>query len=245
MMVICIVVGALSVLKLRGAGVDHIYASGEITMPSQVSTTSDQSPSAKPDDASDQSQSAAIIDKRIAITFDDGPHGPTTARLLDGLKERNVHAAFFLIGEEIEGNEELVKRMQAEGHLIGNHTWSHVQLTTKSDAEASEELRATSSAIAAITGAEPEFMRPPFGTISKKVEDETNMIPILWSVDSLDWTTGNVDEIVNRVVTQAEDGAIILLHDCYESSVDAALRIIDLLQAEGYTFVTADELITN
>lgn len=182
---------------------------------------------------------------KVAITFDDGPHVGTTEELLDGLKERNVKASFFLIGSEIEGEESVVKRMKQDGHLIGNHTWSHVQLTTLSDDAASRELIATNEEIALVTGEKPDFMRPPFGTISQKVEKKTEMIPILWSVDSLDWTTSNSDEIVNRVVTKVKDGDIILLHDCYESSVDAALRIIDLLAAEGYEFVTADELITD
>ena len=182
---------------------------------------------------------------RVAITFDDGPHGDATRRLLEGLKERKVKASFFLIGKEIEGEEKLVKQMKEEGHLIGNHTWTHVQLTELSDEAASQELFSTNKKIASVTGEEPEFMRPPFGTISKMVEKKTKMIPILWSVDSKDWLTENADEIVNRVVTQTKDGDIILLHDCYESSVDAALRIIDLLQAQGYEFVTADELITD
>ncbi len=182
---------------------------------------------------------------KVAITFDDGPHAGTTEELLDGLKERNVKASFFLIGSEIEGEESVVKRMKQDGHLIGNHTWSHVQLTTLSDDAASQELFATNEEIALVTGEAPDFMRPPFGTISRNVEKRTELIPVLWSVDSLDWTTSNSDEIVNRVVTKVKDGDIILLHDCYKSSVDAALRIIDLLTAEGYEFVTADELITD
>ena len=88
-------------------------------------------------------------------------------------------------------------------------------------------------------------MRPPFGAWQKKLEWELDVMPVMWTIDPLDWTTNNEDEIVNKVVTQVKENDIILLHDCYESSVNAALRIIDILQKEGYEFVTVDELIMN
>ena len=88
-------------------------------------------------------------------------------------------------------------------------------------------------------------MRPPFGAWQKKLEWDLDVMPVMWTIDPLDWTTNNEDEIVNKVVTQAKENDIILLHDCYESSVNAALRIIDILQKEGYEFVTVDELIMN
>ena len=96
-----------------------------------------------------------------------------------------------------------------------------------------------------ITGTCPEFMRPPFGSWQRELEMEMDVLPVMWSVDPLDWTTKNADEIVNKVVTETGENDIILLHDCYDSSVDAALRIIDILQEKGYEFVTVDELILN
>lgn len=180
---------------------------------------------------------------KIAITFDDGPSSHCTGRLLDGLKERGVRASFFLIGKNVKENPDLVKRLYEEGHLIGNHTYNHVEITRISDEEAKKEIMDTDEAIYAITGKHVEYMRPPFGLWQEELEQELNVMPVMWSIDPLDWTTKNVDEIVNKVVTEAGENDIILLHDCYDSSVDAALRIIDILKKKGFEFVTADELL--
>lgn len=182
---------------------------------------------------------------KIALTFDDGPSAAWAPVLLDGLKERGVKATFFLIGENADKNPEIVKRMAEEGHLIGNHTYHHVELTKVSENEARLELADTSAVIVRITGKEPEYMRPPFGAWQRKLEQEIEMLPVLWTIDPLDWTTENQDEIVNKVVTEAEENDIILLHDCYKSSVEAGLRIVDILQEEGFVFVTVDELLLN
>ena len=181
--------------------------------------------------------------KKIALTFDDGPHPYYTDQLLDGLAERGVKATFFLLGCNIEGNEEGVRRIAEEGHLIGNHTWYHVDITTLSQEEACAEIQNTSRKITEITGQPVEYVRPPFGNWDKELECEVMMIPIFWSVDTLDWSTRNADRLVDQVVSEAEENDIILMHDSYDSTVKAALRIVDLLQAEGYEFVTADELI--
>jgi peptidoglycan/xylan/chitin deacetylase (PgdA/CDA1 family) len=182
---------------------------------------------------------------KIAITFDDGPSPAWTPKLLDGLKERNVKATFFLIGENAENTPELVKRESEEGHLVGNHTYHHVEITRVPDETAKEEILMTNEVITGITGEEVSYMRPPFGAWQKKLEWELDVMPVMWTIDPLDWTTNNEDEIVNKVVTQAKENDIILLHDCYESSVNAALRIVDILQKEGFEFVTVDELIMN
>lgn len=182
---------------------------------------------------------------KIALTFDDGPSAAWTPALLDGLKERGVKATFFLIGENADKNPEIVKRMAEEGHLIGNHTYHHVELTKVSENEARLELADTSAVIVRITGKEPEYMRPPFGAWQRKLEQEIQMLPVLWTIDPLDWTTENQDEIVNKVVTEAEENDIILLHDCYKSSIEAGLRIVDILQEEGFMFVTVDDLLLN
>ena len=112
-----------------------------------------------------------------------------------------------------------------------------------SDEKARQEIRKTNEVLQNITGEEVNFVRPPFGIWQKKLEKELEVLPVLWSVDPLDWTTENADEIVNKVVTKAKENDIILMHDCYQSSVDAALRIIDILMKEGYEFVTVDEMI--
>ncbi|WP_443029327.1 polysaccharide deacetylase family protein [Sporofaciens musculi] len=180
---------------------------------------------------------------RIAITFDDGPSAHCTGRLLDGLKERGIKGTFFLIGKNAEENPELVKRLYEEGHLIGNHTYSHVEITKLSDEDAKKEIMETDRVISSITGEHVEYMRPPFGLWQEELEEELDVMPVMWSVDPLDWTTKNVEEVVNKVVTETEENDIILLHDCYDSSVDAALRIVDILKKKGFEFVTVDELL--
>ena len=173
---------------------------------------------------------SADIPPEIALTFDDGPHPVYTKKLLDGLRKRGVKATFFLIGENIEGNEELVKQMAEDGHLIGNHTWSHVDVKT-------------SELVRSIVGYDTEYIRPPFGAWNKNLECGFEMFPVLWTIDPLDWKTENADQIVEKVMSEAKENAIILLHDRYEASVEAALRIVDLLKEQGYTFVTADKLV--
>lgn len=179
---------------------------------------------------------------RIALTFDDGP-GPYTERLLDGLKERGVKASFFLIGRSVKEYPEAVKRMEEEGHLIGNHTYSHVKLKGLSPEETRREIQKTDEAVYEITGKHVVYLRPPFGEWEEDLELTYPVLPVMWTVDPLDWTTENVEEIVDRVVTQAGENDMILLHDCYDSSVEAALRIVDRLLAEGFDFVRVDELL--
>lgn len=179
---------------------------------------------------------------RIALTFDDGP-GPYTECLLDGLKERGVKASFFLIGRSVKEYPEAVKRMEEEGHLIGNHTYNHVKLKGLSPEETRREIQKTDEAVYEITGKHVAYLRPPFGEWEEDLELTYPVLPVMWTVDPLDWTTENVEEIVDRVVTQAGENDMILLHDCYDSSVEAALQIVDRLLAEGFDFVRVDELL--
>lgn len=181
--------------------------------------------------------------KKIALTFDDGPHPYYTEQLLDGLKERGVQATFFVTGEHAEMHPDVIKRMQEEGHLIGNHTYSHIQLTTKNREEFKQELITTNEIIEQITGEEVEYVRPPYGTWDKTLESELNMFPVLWTIDPLDWCSDNPACVAEKVIEKADENEIILMHDYYESSVTAALEVVDELLKEGYTFVTVDEIL--
>ncbi|MEY8426640.1 polysaccharide deacetylase family protein [Lachnospiraceae bacterium 46-15] len=183
------------------------------------------------------------VKPKIALTFDDGPHPVYTPKLLDGLKERNVKATFFVVGKNIEGREDIIKRMDEEGHLIGNHTYDHVKITGLPEEEACAQITKTSELVKEITGKNTEFVRPPFGAWDKKLECGFEMFPVLWSIDPLDWTTKNVDAVVQKVLSRAEENSIILLHDYYDSSVEAALKIVDALLERGFEFVTVDEMI--
>lgn len=180
---------------------------------------------------------------KVALTFDDGPDSEYTPILLDGLRERGVKATFFLMGQKIEGCEDLVRRMQEEGHLIGNHTYHHVRLPELSEVKAEEEIERTSNLIYEITGVYPSFVRPPFGEWKKGLDLHVTMIPVLWTVDSRDWVTQNTEQILQEVLADTEDGSIILMHDEFPSSVEAALALVDQLQKKGYRFVTVDELL--
>lgn len=180
---------------------------------------------------------------KIAITFDDGPHPYYTEQLLDGLRERGARASFFVMGKQAEAYPELVLRMQAEGHLIGNHTYSHLQLGKNNREAFKAELIRTNELLLEITGEELQYVRPPYGSWDKSFETELTMIPVLWTIDPMDWCSSDVSGIVRKVTRKAKENAVILMHDEYKSSVTAALEIVDILQKEGYEFVTVDEIL--
>ena len=179
----------------------------------------------------------------VALTFDDGPNSTYTPKLLEGLKKRNIHATFFLMGKNIEGKEDLVLQMSRDGHLIGNHTYSHVELDKISKEAAKKEILQTNEKICEITGDYPEFLRPPYGAWQKNLDFYVTMFPVLWDIDTLDWKSKSVDSVLQIISSEMEDGSIILMHDAYESSVEAALKAVDLLLERGYEFVTVDKLL--
>lgn len=181
--------------------------------------------------------------KKIALTFDDGPHPVYTPKMLDVLKEKNVKATFFLLGEQVEKYPEIVKRISDEEHLIGNHSYQHEQLSKLSVEQACAKVNRTNELIKSITGRSPEYIRPPFGDWKDKLDSQVNMIEVLWDVDTLDWSSQNKEKVINKVVTKAEEGDIILMHDSYETTVTATAEIIERLEKEGFEFVTVDELI--
>lgn len=188
-------------------------------------------------------ESADSVPRKIALTFDDGPHSVYTEEMLKVLEEADVPATFFLLGQNIEGREELVREIAEKGHLIGNHTFHHVQITGLPKEQACREIEETSELIEELTGKGTEYVRPPFGTWNEGLEDNLDLIPVMWTIDTRDWTTQNVGEIVDHVVKNAGDNDIILMHDSYESTVQAAERIIELLKADGFEFVTVDEVL--
>lgn len=181
--------------------------------------------------------------KVVALTFDDGPHAVHTKTLLDGLKERGVKVTFFLMGQSIEGNEELVERMKKEGHLIGNHSYRHVQLTKAGEDAVCDAVEETELMIEKITGARPQYLRPPYGDWNENLECRLDLTTVFWSVDSLDWKLQDVGKIVENVEKKVKSGDIILMHDIFPTSVEAALQLVDHLSRQGYQFVTVEELL--
>lgn len=180
----------------------------------------------------------------VALTFDDSPNAATTERLLDGLRERGAHATFFIIGEQMEGQELLLRRMAAEGHQIGNHTYTHRRLDN-SGAVGAQELRRTEAALAEVLGGSAYWIRPPWGFASAETLCEADAPLIYWSLDTEDWRVLDAERVARCITENAGDGDIILLHDCYESSVDAALSAIDMLADRGFAFVTVEELFAH
>ncbi len=181
--------------------------------------------------------------KKVALTFDDGPHPQYTPEMLAALKERDVKATFFLLGEEVEKHPEIVKQIHEQGHLIGNHSYKHEQLSKLTMEQACAQLSRTNELVYEITGTYPSYIRPPFGDWQDKLDCEVNMVEVLWDVDTLDWSSQNHAQIVNKVLKNVQENDIILMHDGYETSVTAAGEIIDTLKKQGYEFVTVDEIL--
>ncbi|MCI8422197.1 MAG: polysaccharide deacetylase family protein [Lawsonibacter sp.] len=179
----------------------------------------------------------------VALTFDDGPRNSTTGRLLEGLALREVPATFFLVGSRIPGSESLIQEMAAAGHQIGVHTFDHIQVTELSHRDFDLQVGKTRALLADILGSRDFWLRPPYGIVDATARQWADGPLILWSVDPEDWKDSDVNRIVATVTEQAEDGDIILMHDIYDSSVDAALRIVDTLLARGYCFVTVEQLM--
>lgn len=181
--------------------------------------------------------------KKIALTFDDGPHPFYTEQLLKGLEERDVKVTFFVTGKNAEEHPEIIKKMHKDGHLIGNHTYSHIQLTSRNAEKFKAEIIKTNKVIKEVTGEDTIYIRPPYGSWNKEFEKELNMFPVLWTIDPLDWCSSDVSCIVKNVCAKVDENDIILMHDQYKTTVTAALKIIDRLTEEGYEFVTVDELM--
>lgn len=182
-------------------------------------------------------------EKYVALTFDDGPRRGTTDRLLDGLKERGASATFFLIGEQIEDNADLVARMAEEGHQIGNHTWSHQRLDGCGAAAAGQEVGRTEAVLEELLGGGEYWLRPPYGQVAEGTAASFGVPLVKWSVDPRDWESRNTGKVTQAILENVKPNSIILLHDIYPTSVDAALRVVDRLQEEGYWFVTVEELL--
>ena len=230
----------------REEGAEHVIDSLGIRLINVEETgasETEETGAAEAGAAGPRERTGALYKGKLALTFDDGPDPRYTPKLLDGLAERGVRASFFLTGENAEKYPELVERMQEEGHLIGNHTYSHLQLTRDNREQFRGELVRTNGIIKEITGEEAVYVRPPYGSWDKSFEDELNMFPVLWNIDPLDWCTSNASAVVDRVLSRIKENAVILMHDEYASTVSAALRIVDVLQEEGYEFVTVDEIL--
>jgi len=181
--------------------------------------------------------------KLIALTFDDGPHPELTPLLLDILREQNVRVTFFVLGCNAEDAPETLRRAVSEGHQVGNHTYHHKNLTTLGPERRRAEINSGAALIESLTGLRPTVMRPPYGEYNSTVQAEADTPLIFWSIDPADWRTRDADGTFRHVMERAADGDIILLHDWYPETVEAAKKLIPALKAQGFTFVTVDQLL--
>ena len=181
--------------------------------------------------------------KYVALTFDDGPSGRFTRRLLAGLEERQVQATFLLCGYRLEIYPDLAKQIHDAGHEIGLHGYSHKDMATLNKKQLRQEIEATRALLP--NGCNAAFLRPPGGSGTRLLEQvaaQENLALLLWSVDPRDWAVHDAAAVEAAVISQVQDGDVILLHDLSDSSVDAALSIIDRLQEDGFQFVTVSQL---
>ena len=185
----------------------------------------------------------ASEEKYVALTFDDGPSGRFTRRLLEGLEARDAKATFLLCGYRLEQYGGLAAEMASAGHELGVHGYSHRDWRTLSRRNLAEEIRETEELLP--EGVRIRFLRPPGGFVTdgiRQVAAARNLAILSWSVDPHDWQITDTAAIETSVVDNVRDGDIILLHDMSDSSVDAALAIVDDLTAAGFQFVTVSEL---
>ena len=181
-------------------------------------------------------------EKMVALTFDDGPDAKTTPQALDILKKYGVKATFFMLGQNVVSNPDIVKRVKNEGHQIGIHTWDHPVLTKLPMETVKKEIFDTQTAIYNVVGIKPTITRPPYGAINSTIQNAIDQSFIMWNVDSLDWKTRNTKAIMQEV-SKTQPGSIILMHDIHQTSIDAIPSVIQYLQNNGYTLVTVDELL--
>ena len=185
------------------------------------------------------------VAKCIALTFDDGP-GAYTQQLLDILASKGVKATFYLVGKQVAAYPDTTRNIAAAGHAIGNHTWGHPNLPTLSSADRLQQINSTSQAIIDAIGHGPSTMRPPYGAADAATLADLASVGlpvILWDVDSEDWKNRDAAKTTERVMATSRAGSIVLMHDIHASTIQAVPGIIDQLAAQGYTFVTVDQML--
>lgn len=180
--------------------------------------------------------------KKIALTFDDGPHPKVTPQVLNILKKYEAKATFFVVGSEVKKNPQVLKDVANAGHEIGNHTFNHKKLTTLSLRNAQIQIDSTDAVIKATIGHNATVFRPPYGAYNKSIVNQLDVPNVLWSIDTLDWKHHDPQKTLAAVQKNAKNGSIVLMHDIHQETADALDSILAMLQKQGYEFVTVSEL---
>lgn len=181
--------------------------------------------------------------KRVALTFDDGPHPQVTKQILDSLDRYNAKATFFMLGNRVQYYPEIAQDVLNRGHEIGNHTWSHPVLPKLTEAQIMNEFTTTENAIIAAIGQESTIFRPPYGSTTDAINAIIPRDVAIWSIDTLDWKHRDANKLVQSVKEQMHNNAIILMHDIHQSTADGLNGVLDYLANEGYEFVTVSDIL--
>ena len=183
--------------------------------------------------------------KRIALTFDDGPHLQLTPKVLALLKEHQIKATFFVLGNQVKKHPEVLKMILKDGHEIGNHTYSHRLLSAMSRDLIEKEVKETQGLIHDATGSSTHLFRPPYGVYrqsTREILQQEGLHIVLWSVDPEDWRVRDSQKILNSVTNHVQNGSIIVCHDIYKTTVEALPEMLTWFKSAGYECVTISEL---
>jgi peptidoglycan/xylan/chitin deacetylase (PgdA/CDA1 family) len=186
-------------------------------------------------------------DRRIALTFDDGPTPSVTPFVLDELKKRNLKVTFFMIGQRVKASPDLARRVHEEGHEIANHTFTHPILAKMPSDRVEWELEMCQETIHNATGVTPVYFRPPYGAFKKTqgpLATSKNLNVVYWGVDPRDWSRPGVDKITGTIQKETRPGSIILMHDLHTQTRDAVPRVLDELQESNFKFERMSEFLT-
>lgn len=228
--------------KKKQATQETITTSTSSTEKMKVSQSTTSESTIQSTETSETTQEA-VNEKSIALTFDDGPKRETTSKLLDILSQKGIKASFFILGQNIDGNEDLLTRMKDEGHIIGSHSMYHHNLSQMNEKTLTQDFGEMDQKANKIFKEPFKYIRPPYGAANPLVAKIANRPLIEWSVDSKDWSTKNTQMIINQVTQTTQSGSIILMHDIYPETINAVPTIIDNLIQQGYNFVTVDALL--
>lgn len=228
--------------KKKQATQETITTSTSSTEKIKVSQSTTSESTIQSTETSETTQEA-VNEKSIALTFDDGPKRETTSKLLDILSQKGIKASFFILGQNIDGNEDLLTRMKDEGHIIGSHSMYHHNLSQMNEKTLTQDFGEMDQKANKIFKEPFKYIRPPYGAANPLVAKIANRPLIEWSVDSKDWSTKNTQMIINQVTQTTQSGSIILMHDIYPETINAVPTIIDNLIQQGYNFVTVDALL--